>query len=107
MRDILVFPNLLLSLQPDYLLVYLLTPLGPARTRVAASIHFAPASFVGGACHAPDVFAFWDLTNGEDRRICEGQQLGVASAGYRAGRYTRVDDGLYAFDQWLLGAYGL
>ena len=105
--DFLVWPNLLLSLQPDYLLVYQLYPFGPRATRVTASIHFAPEAFPGEACHAPDVFRFWDLTNLQDRRICERQQLGVESRGFRRGRYALVEDGAHLFDGFVVRAYGL
>jgi glycine betaine catabolism A len=106
-HDVLVWPTLLLSLQPDYLLVYRLDPVGPRQTRVTASIHFAPDAFAGGPCVAPDVFAFWDLTNEQDRRVCEGQQLGVESRGWRPGRYATVEDGTLLFDRMVARAYGL
>ena len=61
----------------------------------------------GGPCAAPDVFAFWDLTNEQDRRVCEGQQLGIESAGWRPGRYATVEDGTHQFDRMVARAYGL
>jgi Rieske 2Fe-2S family protein len=106
-HDFLVWPTLLLSLQPDYLLVYRLDPLGPRETRVTATIHVAPDAFPGQPCHAPDVFEFWDLTNEQDRGVCEGQQLGVESAGWRPGRYASVEDGTHRFDLMVVRAYGL
>ena len=105
--DFLVWPTLLLSLQPDYLLVYRLDPIAPRQTRVTASIHFAPDAFPGGPGDAPDVFTFWDLTNEQDRLVCEGQQLGVESRGWRPGRYATVEDGTHLFDRMVARAYGL
>jgi Rieske 2Fe-2S family protein len=102
-HDILVWPTLLLSLQPDYLLVYRLDPVAPRQTRVTASIHFAPDGEPGPAA---DVFDFWDLTNEQDRRVCEGQQLGVESRGWRPGRYATVEDGTHLFDRMVVRAYG-
>ena len=39
---LVVFPNVLLSLHPDYVMTHLLTPLGPGRTRVRCSWWFSP-----------------------------------------------------------------
>ena len=105
--DFLIWPTLLLSLQPDYLLVYQLYPLGPRATRITASSHFAPDAFPGAPCHAPDVFRFWDLTNLQDKHICERQQLGVESRGFGRGRYAEVEDGTHLFDNLVVRAYGL
>jgi len=43
--DAMLFPAMLLSLQPDYLLTYRLTPAAPAETHVVFHIHFHPAAF--------------------------------------------------------------
>jgi glycine betaine catabolism A len=104
--DFLVWPTLLVSVQPDYLLVYRLDPVAPRATRVTASIHFAPDARPEEPCHAPDVFAFWDLTNRQDQRVCERQQLGVESRGWRPGRYATVEDGTHLFDRMVVRAYG-
>ena len=97
-HDAWIAPNLLTSLQPDYLLTYRLHPLAPGGTRVVAEV------FVHGA--TPDdagldeVFAFWDRTNAEDRAICERQQRGMA-ARWPGGVYARSEDGTRAFDEWV------
>ena len=102
--DALLFPGLLLSLQPDYLLTYRLVPLAPTETQVIADIHFHPAAFT--ADFDPEsVYSFWDRVNAEDRAICEHQQLGIRSRGYRPGRYTSVEDGVYAFDRLVARRY--
>jgi Rieske 2Fe-2S family protein len=100
--DYVVWPNLFLSLQPDYLLAYRLEPLSATRTRVVLDVLFdaaSGASAAGAAIEAPDVFDFWDGTNREDFAICEGQQLGIASPGYVPGRYTPQEEGVYEFDK--------
>ena len=101
-RDSL-FPTLLTSLQPDYFLTYRLYPLSRAHTRVVAETFVHPAA--GAAVLEGDLVAFWDVVNREDRAICESQQVGLRSRGYRASRYTSVEDGVHAFDCKVARAY--
>jgi Rieske 2Fe-2S family protein len=101
--DAMLFPTLLTSLQPDYLLTYRLYPLSPVRTSVVAETFFHPAA--KDPRDVTDVVDFWAQVNEEDRAICERQQMGVRSPGCEAGRYTRVDDGVHAFDCKVARAY--
>jgi glycine betaine catabolism A len=97
-RDAWVAPNLLTSLQPDYLLTYRLHPMAPARTRVVGEVyvHRSTPDDAG----MDEVFAFWDRTNAEDRAICERQQQGMASR-WPGGAYAESEDGARAFDRWV------
>lgn len=56
----------------------------------------------------PDVLEFWDITNAEDRAICEKQHRGIAAPGFRPGAYSSSEDGVHAFErrvaEWLLTA---
>ena len=97
--DYVVWPNLFLSLQPDYLLAYRLEPLSLDRTRVVLDVLFDPASARDGGVDAPDVYDFWDVTHRQDFAICERQQVGIASPGYVPGRYTPPEEGAYEFDK--------
>jgi Rieske 2Fe-2S family protein len=103
--DFLLWPNLLLSLQPDYLLTYALWPTDARTTRVVAEIHFAPGASLGRTCETRDVFDFWDRTNAQDRDVCESQQLGIESGAYEPGRYVEVEDGTLRFDRMVVKAY--
>jgi Rieske 2Fe-2S family protein len=105
--DALLFPALLTSLQPDYLLTYRLYPLSPERTTVVAETFFHPASHPaeGDPADIDDVVSFWNGVNDEDRSICERQQIGVQSRGYRSSRYSLVEDGVHAFDSLVARAY--
>jgi len=100
-HDALLFPTTLLSVQPDYVLLYCLFPLATDRTRIDFSILFHPA------CSGPftDVIEFWQKTNDEDRAICERQQLGVASGAWSPACYTQSEDGMHAFDKLVAHAY--
>lgn len=103
-HDAMLFPTLLTSLQPDYLLTYRLWPLSPSRTRIVADILFHPAAFRPG--FSPDaVYAFWDRTNAEDRAVCERQQLGMRSGGWSPACYATCEDGTWAFDRLVARAY--
>jgi glycine betaine catabolism A len=103
-NDALLFPALLTSLQPDYLLTYRLHPLAPDRTRIVFDILVHPAA-VGPSCDVHDLVGFWTRVNDEDRAICEGQQLGVGSRGYVPSCYSAVEDGVHAFDRLVVRSY--
>jgi len=96
-HDALVFPLLMTSLQPDYLLTYRLAPLAVDRTLVVAEIHAHPGARAPGG-DLDDVFGFWDRTNAEDRAICELQQRGLTSTRARTC-YAASEDGLHAFER--------
>jgi len=102
--DAMLFPTLLTSLQPDYLLTYRLHPLTPTRTHVIAETFVHPAA-LGSSFDATDLVSFWEVVNAEDRAICERQQAGIGSRGYRPSRYATVEEGVHAFDTWVARAY--
>ena len=104
-RDFTLWPNLFLSLQPDYLLTYAVWPVAPGLTRVEHACLFHPQSFALGGLDAADVFDFWDQTNAEDGSVCERQQLGLTSPGYRGGRYAWLEDGVQRFDAFAAARY--
>jgi Rieske 2Fe-2S family protein len=95
-HDALLFPTLLTSLQPDYLLTYRLEPIAPERTRVIADVLVDPSTDRGALA---DVLDFWATTNAEDRAICERQQRGLATPGFEIGCYATVEEGVHAFDR--------
>jgi Rieske 2Fe-2S family protein len=102
-RDALVFPLFLMSLQPDYLLTYRLAPRAANRTDVVFEIHVHEESLARGV-DLEDVFRFWDRTNAEDRRICELQQRGLESPQASPSFYAESEDGLHAFEAMLARA---
>jgi Rieske 2Fe-2S family protein len=88
-HDAMRFPNLLTSLQPDYLLTFVLFPDGD-RTRVIASTYVHE-----DATELDDVFAFWDRVYEEDRIACERQARGLASLPITP-TYSDVEEGAAA-----------
>ena len=99
-----VFPNLFLTLLPDYVLWHTLWPLAVDRTRVVCEWLFAPEAAAGDG--AEDALAFWDRTNRQDWHICELAQQGVSSRAYTPGPYAVQESLLAAFDRELLAALG-
>lgn len=83
-----IFPNMLLSLHPDYVMVHLLTPTAHDRTRVVCEWLFHPDAFDDPEAEPDDAIVFWDTTNREDWQICERAQQGVALRAYTPGPYS-------------------
>ena len=81
-----VWPNLLLSLHPDYLMTHRITPLAPDKTAIACEWFFEPESMGAPGFDPSDAIDFWDLTNRQDWEVCERQQEGTRSRAYTAGR---------------------
>ncbi len=84
-----IFPNMLLSLHPDYVMFHTLWPEGTGRTRIFCSWLFHPATLSDPTFDPDDGVEFWDMTNRQDWHICEQSQLGVQSPAYRPGPYSR------------------
>ncbi len=101
-----IFPNMLLSLHPDYVMFHTLWPQTPDRTRIVCEWLFRPESFDRSGFHPDDAVSFWDRTNREDWRICERSQAGIASRRYVPGPYSTQESLLAAWDREYLKALG-
>jgi len=83
-----IFPNMLLSLHPDYVMVHQIWPQAPDRTLIFCDWFFHSDAF-GRADFLPeDAVAFWDMTNRQDWHVCELSQQGIASRVYSPGPYS-------------------
>jgi Rieske 2Fe-2S family protein len=83
-----IFPNMLLSMHPDYVMVHLVWPETPDRTRVICDWFFHPHASDRADFNPSDAVEFWDRTNREDWHVCELSQQGIASRAYRPGPYS-------------------
>ena len=101
-----LFPNLLLSLHPDYVMAHTLWPTGPGHTRVVCEWYFDPVTMAGAGFDPGDAVQFWDTTNRQDWHVCELSQLGVSSRAYTPGPYAQSEGLLWQFDQEYLRALG-
>ena len=97
-----IFPNMLLSLHPDYMLVHTLWPQSPDRTINVCEWHFHPKELERPDFDPMDAVAFWDMTNRQDWHVCELSQEGIKSRAYRPGPYSNREDLLYAFDRMIV-----
>jgi Rieske 2Fe-2S family protein len=97
-----VYPNLLLSLHPDYMMTHTLWPSAVDRTKIICEWHFHPAEMAKANFQADDAVDFWDLTNREDWGISELSQAGIESRAYKPGPYSTRENLPQAFDQMVL-----
>jgi Rieske 2Fe-2S family protein len=99
-----VMPNLLISIHPDYVNYYLLTPLAPDHTHIESEWLFKkPGSGIRGPgsdeFNPSDAIAFWDLVNRQDWQIIERSQRGIASRRYAPGPYSPRESISAAWDR--------
>ena len=97
-----IYPNLFLSLHPDYVMVHRLWPLGVDHTRVVTEWLFHPREMAKPDFQADDVIEFWDTTNKEDWAISELSQKGISSRAYVPGPYSSRESLPQAFDRMIL-----
>ena len=101
-----IFPNMLLSLHPDYVMFHTLWPVGPARTRITCGWMFLSDTLADPSFDPEDGVKFWDMTNRQDWHICEEGQRGIVSPAYRPGPYSPRESLSVAFDRQVLSALG-
>jgi len=99
-----LFPSMLLSLHPDYVMYHTLWPKGPGQTRVTCEWLFHPDTLNNPAFNPDDGVEFWDMTNRQDWHVCELSHAGVQSKSYTPGPYSRREGLSAAFDQEVLTA---
>jgi Rieske 2Fe-2S family protein len=92
-----LFPNLLLSLHPDYVMTHRLVPLSPDRTAIECSWAFAPEEVAKPGFDPSYAIEFWDVTNRQDWAACESVQRGQASPHHRPGPLSPNEDAVYQF----------
>jgi Rieske 2Fe-2S family protein len=97
-----IYPNFLLSLHPDYMMLHTLWPDAVDRTRIICEWHFHPSELARPDFLADDAIEFWDTTNREDWRISELAQAGIQSRVYSPGPYSPREGLLHAFDEAVL-----
>jgi Rieske 2Fe-2S family protein len=99
-----IFPNMLLSLHPEYVMVHQLWPQSPERTLIVCDWFFHPdAARAGQPVYNPDdAIEFWDMTNKQDWHVCELSQRGIASRAYEPGPYSSREKIPAAWDEYYL-----
>jgi Rieske 2Fe-2S family protein len=97
-----IFPNMLLSLHPEYVMVHRLWPQSPERTLIVCDWLFHPDAFTRKDFKPEDAIEFWDMTNKQDWHVCELSQLGIASRAYQPGPYSSRESIPAAWDEYYL-----
>jgi Rieske 2Fe-2S family protein len=92
-----LFPNVLLSLHPDYVMVHRLLPLAADRTKIECTWAFAPEA-IGQPGFDPEyAIEFWDITNRQDWAACESVQRGLTSPHAVPGPLSPAEDAVYQY----------
>jgi glycine betaine catabolism A len=97
-----IFPNMLLSLHPDYVMVHQLQPQSPERTLIFCDWFFHPEASERSDFDPNDAVEFWDMVNKQDWHVCELSQQGIASRGYQPGPYSARESIPAAWDRYYL-----
>ena len=94
-----IFPNTLLSLHPDYVMVHQLQPQSPERTVIYCEWLFHPEAFKRTDFDPDDAVEFWDVVNQQDWHVCELSQQGISSRAYEPGPYSARESIPAAWDR--------
>jgi Rieske 2Fe-2S family protein len=92
-----LFPNVLISPHPDYVMTHILTPLAPDKTRIRCAWAFAPEDAEREGFDPAFAIDFWDITNRQDWHACESVQRGLSNAHAVPGLLSLAEEGVYDF----------
>src|SRR3954471_10461549 len=101
----LLFPNTLVSLHPDYVMLHTLWPRSPGRTQVVCEWFFEASEIARDGFDPSDAVEFWDQVNREDWNVCGLTQLGMESRSFVPGRYTTEEGDVHEFDGMIATRY--
>jgi Rieske 2Fe-2S family protein len=100
-----LFPGLLISLHPDFVMTHRLEPITPTTTRVACEWLFAPQALARDGFDPAFAVDFWDRTNREDWAAVESVQRGLASERFVPGILSSDEESVYHFVHLVASAY--
>jgi Rieske 2Fe-2S family protein len=100
-----VFPNLLVSLHPDYVMTHRMLPLAADRTYVECTWAFPAAAVERDGFDPAYAVDFWDLTNRQDWAACESVQRGLSSEHAVPGPLAPEEDGVQQFVARIASGY--
>ena len=101
----ILWPNLILSVHPDYVRTHEAWPDGPNRSIVHCDLYVeADALDTVDVAGAVD---FWDMTNKEDYHVVDLQQRGTRSRSRHAGRYSNQEASVHAFHIMVADRYAM
>ncbi|MGQ0848493.1 MAG: aromatic ring-hydroxylating oxygenase subunit alpha [Actinomycetota bacterium] len=97
-----LWPNLLISPHPDYVMTHRMVPLAADRTYIECDWLFPPEALDLSDFDPAYAVEFWDITNREDWTACESVQRGTANRGFSPGPLSPWESTIYQF-LWMLG----
>jgi Rieske 2Fe-2S family protein len=92
-----IFPNILISLHPDYVMTHRLTPLAVDSTQVECTWAFAPEAIEMTDFDPSYAMNLWDITNQQDWKACASVQRGLSSVHARPGPMAGAEDAVYQY----------
>jgi Rieske 2Fe-2S family protein len=103
-----IFPNMLLTPHPDFVMYHHITPSGPDKIINDCYWLFRPEVIADKKAQKgiQSAVEFWDLTNKQDWTVCEQMQQGTKSQRFTRGYYSGREDILHQIDQEVLKALG-
>jgi Rieske 2Fe-2S family protein len=102
---IVVFPNLLISLHPDYVMTHRIVPLEAGKTYVECAWAFPKSAVARPDFDPAYAVDFWDITNRQDWAACESVQRGVSAPQWLPGPLAPDEDGVHHFVSRVAHAY--
>jgi glycine betaine catabolism A len=92
-----IFPNVLLSLHPDYVMTHRLLPVAADRTTIECTWAFAPEAVARPDFDPRYAVEFWDITNTQDWSACESVQRGLSSPHAVPGPLSSAEDAVHSY----------
>ncbi|MEO7455335.1 MAG: aromatic ring-hydroxylating dioxygenase subunit alpha [Gemmatimonadaceae bacterium] len=93
------FPNMMLSVHPDYVNYYSVWPVDERHSIVKTEWLQHPSSVSSGHYSPKGAIEFWDTVNRQDWHICERSQLGVESRAHQPGPFSPLESIPAAWDR--------
>ena len=100
-----LFPNLLISPHPDYVLSHRLEPISATRTLVECRTLFPRTVVEREGFDGSYAGEFWDVTNHQDWAACESVQRSAASRGFKPGPISEMEESVYQFFNMIAEGY--
>jgi glycine betaine catabolism A len=92
-----LWPNLLISPHPDYVMTHRIVPIAPGRTFIECDWLFPPEALALEGFDPSYAVDFWDLTNQEDWNACMRVQQGAGNRGFAPGPLSPWESTIYQF----------
>ncbi|MEN8374566.1 MAG: aromatic ring-hydroxylating dioxygenase subunit alpha [Gemmatimonadota bacterium] len=94
-----IYPSMLLSLHPDYVLIHRIERLATDRTRVVCDWLFHPDAMAAPDFDPSGAVEFWNMTNQQDWDVSALSQQGISSRAYTPGPYSELESVIAAWDR--------